>query len=98
MAEEETSSSNTFANDGSFMELFKKKMEQQKGIQKSNLLEKPVTESTRVIECVRTDTDCPLTDSSEATTSELNKEPTPVHKPYQVVLWSTHYCHKAYTA
>ncbi len=87
MAEEGTSSSNTFANDGSFLELFKKKMEQQKDIQKSYLLEKPVTESTRVIECVRTDIDSPLTDFCEATTtSELNKEPTPVHKPYQVVL------------
>ncbi len=72
--------SNTFANDGSFLEMFKKRMEQEKSEKKSKDVENPVSESTRIIECVQSDADSSVTDSHEASNAEQ-----PVHKPYQVV-------------
>lgn len=85
MAEQNNSSGNTFANDGSFMELFKKKMEEQKGTKKSEALEKtPEFESTRVLPCPRENEDTPATDTHEA--SGLDQDRKSVHKPYQVIL------------
>ena len=79
--------SNTFANDGSFLEMFKKRMEQQKDKEKSKDVDEPAAsvESTRVIECTQTEDDSTVTDSHDGSSASAEPDEKPVHKPYQVV-------------
>ena len=72
---------NTFANDGSFLEMFKKKMEEQKSTKPSEPTEKSSSDTTRVIPSVIPRENTPPDDTHE--TSEPEKKP--VQKPYQVV-------------
>lgn len=72
---------NNFANDGSFLEMFKKKMEEQKSTKPSEPTEKSSSDTTRVIPSVIPREDTPPDDTEE--TSESEKKP--VQKPYQVV-------------
>ena len=81
--------SNAFANDGSFLELFRKKMEQE-----AQLVQKRVIDvqggNPRVVENPETvDPTQTGAHSQDSRTTESDKQKKPVHKPYQVVFNSS---------
>lgn len=89
---QEEEKTNAFANDGSFLELFRKKMEQQQAQTFSqkrvlNVDDKTSSKVEESQERVHSSSTSACTDSqsSDSRTSDSDKQKKPIHKPYQVI-------------